>query len=138
MNAYPKDKCIIDALKTEFDKKCKPNPGKNSLDYIKSVDPTTLPPCSKALMQQIKRACYVVHLYSTAYDAYPAFELFPVCYAYKLSENGESWRCIKPLTALKSLKFKEMKEKIPMKMTLTLTILTPRMKSLMMLKFILL
>ena len=92
MNAYPKDKCIIDALKTEFDKKCKPNPGKNSLDYIKSVDPTTLPPCSKALLQQIKQACYVVHLYSTAYDAYPAFELFPVYYAYKLSENGESFQ----------------------------------------------
>ena len=29
-------------------------PGKNPLDCIKSVDPTKLPPCSKALLQQIK------------------------------------------------------------------------------------
>ena len=90
MYGYPKNKCINDVLKAEFDKKCKPKPGKNPLDCIKSMDPTTLPPCSKVLLQQIKRACYVAYLYTTAYDAYPAFDLFPIDYGYKLSENGES------------------------------------------------
>ena len=42
MYGYPKNKCINDVLKAEFDKKCKPKPGKNPLDCIKSVDPTTL------------------------------------------------------------------------------------------------
>ena len=87
MYGYPKNKCINDVLKVEFDKKCKPNPGKNPPDCIKSVDPT-LPPSSKVLLQQIKRTCYVVHLYSTAYDAYCAFDLIPIEYGYKLSENG--------------------------------------------------
>ena len=74
--------CLInDVLKTEFDKKCKPEPGKNPLDCIKSVDPTTLPPCSKGLLQ-IKRACYVAHLYTAANDAYPTFDLFPIDYGY--------------------------------------------------------
>ena len=89
MYGYPKNKCINDVLKAEFDKKCKPKPGKNPLDRIKSVDPTTLPPWSKVLLQ-IKRACYVADLYTTANDAYPGFDLFPMNYGYKLSENGES------------------------------------------------
>ena len=90
MYGYSKNKCINDVLKTEFDKKCKPKPGKNPVDCIKSVDSTTLPPCSKVLLQQIKRAYYVVHLYTTAYDAYLAFDLFPIDYGYQLSQNGES------------------------------------------------
>ena len=89
MYGYPKNKCINDTFKAEFDKKCKPKPGKNPLDCIKSVDPTTLPPWSKVLLQ-IKRACYVADLYTTANDAYPDFDLFPMNYGYKLSENGES------------------------------------------------
>ena len=89
MNGYPKNKCINDVLKAEFDKKCKPKPGKNPLDCIKSVDPTTLPPWSKVLVQ-IKMSCYVAHLYTAANYAYPAFDLFPIDYGYKLSENGES------------------------------------------------
>ena len=54
------------------------------------MDPITLPACSKVLLQQIKWACNVAHLYSTAYDACPAFDLFPIDYGHKLSENGES------------------------------------------------
>ena len=50
MYGFPKNKCLNDVLKTEFDKKYNPKPGKNPLDYIKSVDPTTLPPCSKELL----------------------------------------------------------------------------------------
>ena len=34
--------------------------------------------------------CYVAHPYTTAYDAYRSFDLFPSDYDYKLSENGES------------------------------------------------
>ena len=60
MYDYPKNKCINDVLKAEFDKKCNPKPGKNLLDCIKSVDPTTLSPCSKVWLQQIKRACHVM------------------------------------------------------------------------------
>ena len=90
MYGYPKNKCIRDVLKAGFDKKCKPKPGKNLLDCIKYVDSTTLLPCSKVLLQQIKRACYVALLHSAAYDAYPAFDLFPIDYGYKLSQNGES------------------------------------------------
>ena len=33
--------------------------------------------------------CYVAHLYSTAYDAYFAFDLFLIDYGYKLSENRD-------------------------------------------------
>ena len=144
MYGYPENKCINDVLKTEFDKKCKPKPGKNPLDCIKSVDSTTLPPCSKVLLQQIKRAYYVAHLYTTAYDAYLAFDLFPIDYGYQLSQMGNPWRYtglmgIKPLTALKSLKLMDGKEIIHMKLILTLTNLILRMKkvitNLMMLKF---
>ena len=39
---------------------------------------------------QIKLSCYVAHLYTAANYAYPAFDLFPIDYGYKLSENGES------------------------------------------------
>ena len=77
-------------LEAEFDYKCKPKPGKNPLGCIKSVDPATLRPFSKVLLQQIKWACYVAHLYTTPYDAYPSFGLFPIDYDYKLSENGKS------------------------------------------------
>ena len=144
MYGYPKNKCINDVLKAEFDKKCKPKPGKNPLDCIKSVDPTTLPPWSKVLLQ-IKRAFYVVDLYITANDAYPAFDLFSIDYGYKLSENGESLEINwfdgnQTPDSVKSLKLMEIKEIIPMKMTLTLTILISRMKkvmtSLMMLKLL--
>lgn len=87
----PKNKCLNDVLKANFDKKkCNPKPGKSSLDLIKSVVSTKIPPCSKELLQQTKRTCYVAHLYSAAYDVYPAFDLFPFEYSYKLSENGES------------------------------------------------
>ena len=48
----PKNK-YNNVLKAEFDKKSKPKPGKNSLDCIESVDPTTLPPYSKVLLQLI-------------------------------------------------------------------------------------
>ena len=54
--------CLNDVLKTELEKNYNPKPGKNPLDCIKSVDPTTLPPCSKVLLQEIKRACYVAYL----------------------------------------------------------------------------
>ena len=46
MCSYPKNKCIYGVLKTEFDKKWNPKPGKNPLDCMKSVDPKTLPPYS--------------------------------------------------------------------------------------------
>ena len=78
MHGYPNNKCIYGVLKAEFDKKCKPKPGKNPLDCIKSVEPTKLPPCSKIFLQQIKQACYVAHPYSTAFDAYSGFELFTI------------------------------------------------------------
>ena len=52
------------------------------------MDPTISPPCSKVLMQHIKRACYLAYLYSTAYDAYPTFDLFLIDYGYNLSKNG--------------------------------------------------
>ena len=87
---YPKNKCLSDVLKAEFDKKCNAKPGKNSLDCIKSMDPTTLTPRSKVLMQQIKQTFYVTYLYSKAYSAYSALNLFPIDYGYKLLEIRES------------------------------------------------
>ena len=41
----------------------------------------------KVFLQQIKRTYYVVHLDSTTYDAYPAFDLFSIVHGYKLCEN---------------------------------------------------
>ena len=90
---YPKNKCLNDVSKSEFDKKYNAKPGKNSVDCIKSFN---IPSCSKVLLQQIKRVCYVAHLYSKAHDA---FDLFPIDYGYKLSKNGKSfeihWFCDK-------------------------------------------
>ena len=34
--------------------------------------------------------CSTSHHVASAYDAYPAFDLFPIDYGYKLSEHGES------------------------------------------------
>ena len=34
--------------------------------------------------------CSTSHHVALAYDAHPAFDLFPIDYGYKLSENGES------------------------------------------------
>ena len=34
--------------------------------------------------------CSTSHHVASAYDAHPAFDLFPIDYGYKLSENGES------------------------------------------------
>ena len=65
-------------LKVEFNKKYNPKPKKNPLDCIKYVDPTTLSPCSKVLLQQVKLSSYVAHLYLTTYNAHPAFDLFPM------------------------------------------------------------
>ena len=115
MHGYSNNKYISDVLKTYFDKKCKPKLGKNPLNCIKSMDPMTLPSCSKLLLQYKKWACYVAHLYSTAYDAYPAFDLFSVEYGYTLSENGETLEMHwfdgnHTQIALKSLKMLEMKE----------------------------
>ena len=59
MYGYPKNKCIYGVLSAEFNKKCKPKPGKNPLDCIKFGTPATLQPCSKVLLQQIKRAGYI-------------------------------------------------------------------------------
>ena len=75
MHNYPKNECTNDVLKT---KKWKPKPGKNPLYCVKFVNSAKLPLCPKLLLQQIKRECYVEHLCSAAYDAYPAFELFPI------------------------------------------------------------
>ena len=46
--------------------------------------------CSKVILQEIKWVCYAAHLYSTAYDGYPTFDLCPIDYGYELSENGQS------------------------------------------------
>lgn len=84
MYSCPKNECVNDVLKPE------PKLGKNPLDYIKSVGPTALPSCPKVLLQQIKQEYFTAHLYSTAYDVYLAFDLFPIDYSYKLSVNKES------------------------------------------------
>ena len=34
--------------------------------------------------------CSTSHHVASVYDAYPAFDLLPIDYGYKLSENGES------------------------------------------------
>ena len=36
-----------------------------------------------------KTGVFTAHVYSTAYDAYPAFDLFPFDQGYKSSENEE-------------------------------------------------
>ena len=87
---YPKKKSINDVSKVELNKKSKQKQGKNPLDFIKSADATTLPPCSKVFLQQIKLESYVEYPYSISYDGYPNFDLFPIGYGCKLSENGES------------------------------------------------
>ena len=65
-------------LKVEFNKKCNPKSKKNHLDCIKYVDPTRLSSCLKVLLQHIKLASYVAHLYLTTHNAHPAFDLFPM------------------------------------------------------------
>ena len=89
MYRHPRCKNVNDALKAEFDKRCKPKAKANPLDGIKSIDPTTLPPCSQVLLQQIKRAWFIANLYKTASEAYPAFDLCPLDYGYKLTADKE-------------------------------------------------
>ena len=85
-----KKKVINDVLNVEFNKKCKQKAGKNSLNFIKSLDATALPQSSKVFLQQIKMECYVGYLYSISYEGYPTFDLFLIDYGYALSEIGES------------------------------------------------
>ena len=89
MYRHPRCKKVNDALKAEFDKKCKPKAKGNPLDGIKSIDPTTFPPCSRVLLQQIKRLWAVSYLYKTAGDAYPSFELCLLDCGYQLAADKE-------------------------------------------------
>ena len=127
----PKNK-YNNVLKAEFDKKSKPKPGKNSLDCIESVDPTTLPPYSKVLLQLIQQACYVAaYLYWTAYNAYLAFDLFLIDCSCKLSEVLEMhfFDGVKTPDSIENLEIDGDEEKILMKMMLTILIL--RIKKVM-------
>ena len=85
MYSHPHYKNVNDALKAEFDKKCKPKAKRNPLDGIKTIDLTTLQPCLQVLLQQIKPAWFIVNLYKTASEAYPVYNLCPLDYRYKLT-----------------------------------------------------
>ena len=72
-----------------FEAKSKPKGTKRPLDGIKSIDPSTFPPCKKVLEQQIKRAWYIAKLYKTATHQYPCEEYTPIDYGWKLSSYKE-------------------------------------------------
>ena len=72
-------------LKAGFDEKCNPELRKKPKDYNEPVDLTILSPCSKVLLQQIKRACQAGNHYSTTCDTFDSFHFD----YYKLCQNGE-------------------------------------------------
>ena len=68
-----------------FEAKSKPKSNLKPLDSIKSIDPTTFPPCRNVLSLHIKRAWYIARLYKTAFFAFPSNEYTPIDFGWQLS-----------------------------------------------------
>ena len=45
------------------------------------------PPCQNVLLLQIKRAWFIAKIYKSAYEQYPALDLSPIDYGWKLSDG---------------------------------------------------
>ena len=89
MYGYKKQTSIHQVLALVFEAKCKPKQKGQPLDCIKNIDPKTFPPCRRVLLEQIKRAWYIIRLYKTATTAYPAQQLAEIDYGWKLSDDHE-------------------------------------------------
>ena len=81
---HVKENDVHEVIKRHLEEKTKPNCIKTALGNIKSVEPTTFPPCRIVLTQHIKWAWYIAKLYKSACEAYPMNELTPIDYDWKL------------------------------------------------------
>ena len=89
MDWFPYDRDLHhERNKLYFEERIKHNCVERPSENIKSVEPTTFPPCRRVLAQHIKR--YIAKLYKSALEAYPMNET-PIDYDLKLLE-GSRWR----------------------------------------------
>ena len=75
---YTKQADIREVIKTHFESKTKLKPSKTSLECIKSIEPTTFPPCRDVLIQQIKRNWVITKLYKSASLPHPTEDRTPI------------------------------------------------------------
>jgi len=61
--------------------------GKELLARLKKINCASLPPCTKTLLNHIKRAQYVARMWKRADETNPTGEASPTDYAWKLNQN---------------------------------------------------
>ena len=84
---YKKQADIHEIIKTHFESKTKPKPSNKPLECIKSIEPTTFPPCGDVLIQRIKRSWFIAKLYKCASLTHPTEDLTPIDFSWIL--NGK-------------------------------------------------
>ena len=72
---HTKQPDIHKVIKTHFESKTKPKPNKKPLECIKSIEPTTFPPCRDVLIQQRKRSWFIAKLYESTSLPHPTEDL---------------------------------------------------------------
>ena len=82
---YKRQTDINEVRHIMFEAKSKPQNSLKPLDTIKSIDPTSFPPCRKVLDLHMKRAWYIARLYKTAITAYTCYEYTPIDFGWRLS-----------------------------------------------------
>ena len=75
---HEKQKDVHDVIKRHFQEKNKLNCIERPLENIKSVEPTTFPPCTSVQTQYIKRGWHKAKLYKFVSEDYPVNELIPI------------------------------------------------------------
>ena len=71
---YTKQADIREVIKTHFESKTKLKPSKKSLECIKSIEPTTFPPCRDVLIQRR----VITKLYKSASLPHPTEDRTPI------------------------------------------------------------
>ena len=71
MYGFPKVANRSEARHVHFKTKYKPKVGAGPLDSIKSITTNTFPPCRSVLIEQVKRAWFISHIYKNASYADP-------------------------------------------------------------------
>ena len=81
---YTKQVDNHEVIKTNFESKTKPKPSKKRLGCIKSIEPTTFPPCRDVLIQLIKKSWFIAKLYKSASLPHPTEDLTPIGFGFIL------------------------------------------------------
>ena len=81
---YTKQVDIHEVMKTHVEIKTKPKQSKKPLECIKSIEPTTFPPCRDVLIQQINRSWFIAKLYKSASLPHPTEDFTPIDFGWIL------------------------------------------------------